>query len=188
MTQLVVRGAGSFGFATVTDAMLSILLLVLLSAGAVLDLRTRRIPNSLTVGGMVVGLMISALPGGIGIANAFASLVIAFVVGIPLFSLRAMGAGDVKFLMAAATFFVPATFLWSLVWIGIAGGILAVAVSIHAGYLGTMVRRAGLLVLSGVTAGKLGARSTLDTPGSLSVPYGLAIAVGCAWAWIGGQL
>jgi prepilin peptidase CpaA len=171
------------------DAMLPMmLLLVLLSVGAVLDLRTRRIPNSLTVPGMAIGLMISSVTGGIGIAHALASLGIAFVIGFPFFALRAMGGGDVKFLMAAATFFAPVAFLWSLFWIGIAGGILAIAVSLRAGYLGIMVRRAGLLVLSGMTAGRMGARSTLDTPGSLSVPYGLAIAAGCAWAWIGGQL
>jgi hypothetical protein len=74
----------------------------------------------------------------------------------------------------------------TIVVIAFAGGVLAIAASFHAGMIFQTLRRTGLLVLLIVTGGRLGARTTLDTPGSLAVPYGVAIAVGAGLGWIGG--
>jgi prepilin peptidase CpaA len=168
------------------DMVVGSALFMLLLAGLAFDLRTRRIPNWLTGSGIACGLIISLFPGAPTLWESIASVGIAFCLGIPFFAARAMGAGDVKFLMAAASFFAPYTFLWSTVLIAIAGGVLAITVSVQAGQLGRTLRRVGLLVLMLATAGRLGGRATLDSPGALAIPYGVAIAVGTAVGWIGG--
>jgi prepilin peptidase CpaA len=164
----------------------TILLLAVLGTGFLLDLRTRRIPNWLTISGMLCGLGASLLPGGTGPVESLSSIGIAFLVGLPFFALRAMGAGDVKFLMAGASFFAPPSFLWSLLLVAVAGGVLAVIVSLSGGRMVQTLRRSGLLLLLVVTGGRLGARATLETPDALAIPYGVAIAVGVGGAWIGG--
>src|SRR5215472_15568341 len=77
-------------------------LLALLIAAALYDVRYRRIPNWLTVLGVVLGFVINwliGLPEG-GLLFAVEGLAVGFGVYLALYLIRAMGAGDVK-LMAA---------------------------------------------------------------------------------------
>src|SRR5579883_928504 len=77
-------------------------LLALLVAAAIYDVRYRRIPNWLTVLGVILGFFINYLiqpPEG-GLLFALEGFLAAFGVYLVLYALRAMGAGDVK-LMAA---------------------------------------------------------------------------------------
>src|ERR1017187_8533560 len=76
--------------------------LTLLIAAAVFDVRYRRIPNWLTVSGVLVGVALNAAIGlpEAGTAFALEGLALGFGVYFLLYVLHAMGAGDVK-LMAA---------------------------------------------------------------------------------------
>ena len=74
-------------------------LVVLLVAAAVIDYRTMRIPNWLTVGGMVAGLVLGtvmALRPLDGLLAALGGAGTGLVILLPLYALRVMGAGDVK--------------------------------------------------------------------------------------------
>jgi len=74
-----------------------ILLAALVTVAGVSDLRTRRIPNWLTLSGVLAGLaMNSFLYGFDGLKRSLAGLCLAFGVYIVMYALRAMGAGDVK--------------------------------------------------------------------------------------------
>src|SRR5258708_213689 len=85
------------------------LLLAIVLGAAVYDVRYRRIPNWLTVAGVLAGLLLNsflyqgtspAVFGFPGLFFALKGLFVAFGVYVFLYALRAMGAGDVK-LMAA---------------------------------------------------------------------------------------
>lgn len=74
-------------------------LIVLIAAGT--DLRSRNIPNWLTLGGIGAGLAVHAfLDGWTGLKFSGAGLGLAALIFLPLFALRFLGGGDVK-LMAA---------------------------------------------------------------------------------------
>src|SRR3954471_7823355 len=77
-------------------------LLAMLLAAALFDVMYRRIPNWLTVSGVVLGLAMNAIIGApdSGIVFSLVGLMAGFTVYAVLYALRAMGAGDVK-LMAA---------------------------------------------------------------------------------------
>ena len=80
-------------------------------AAALIDWRTSRLPNWLTIGGLGAGLALGALPGGIGLADATLGAASALALLLPLWLLRATGAGDVKLLAAAGAFTgVPGVF------------------------------------------------------------------------------
>src|SRR4051794_10536901 len=79
-----------------------IVLLAMLMAAAVFDIRNRRIPNWLTIGGVLLGFAINfgiGPPEG-GVVFALEGFAVGFGIYMVLHILRAMGAGDVK-LMAA---------------------------------------------------------------------------------------
>ena len=82
-------------------------LLMLLTVAVLTDLRERRIPNKVTVPGLLAGLVIGAvLEGGFPqVALGGASL--ALLVSFPLVALGGLGAGDAKLLTAVGAFVGP---------------------------------------------------------------------------------
>src|SRR5689334_20619064 len=87
---------------------IELVLLTLVIAAAVYDVRYRRIPNWLTASGVLVGLSLNTwlrqaagpLPWWPGLKFGLTGMLIAFGVYFVLYVAHAMGAGDVK-LMAA---------------------------------------------------------------------------------------
>jgi len=77
---------------------------VLALIGGYTDLRSRRIPNWLTVPGLVVGVAANAMLGGwSGLKTSLLGTGLAFALLLPFWLLRSLGAGDLKF----ATALVP---------------------------------------------------------------------------------
>ena len=71
------------------------------AAAAIVDMRTGRIPNMLTVLGMTAGLVGGAIFGGLqGVMMAIGGGLAASIVPLLLFRAGAMGGGDVKLLAA----------------------------------------------------------------------------------------
>ena len=137
---------------------LIVLLAAALVAAAVGDIRTRTIPNGLTL-----GIALAAIPFWwlsdlgfwpdvairIGIAGAvFAAFALAFYLGM-------MGGGDVKLLAALALWLPPGAVLFLLIVMSLAGGAIT---------LFMLVRH------------RLARRQ-----GQLEIPYGVAIAFGGLW-------
>ena len=99
---------------------------------AVIDLRTRRIPNALTSALAVIGVGIAAAklgPVGFGGALLGCALGLAFMLPGHLFG--ATGAGDVKLFAAAGALLGPATTVQAFLYTAIVGGILAVVIAIR---------------------------------------------------------
>ncbi len=95
-----------------------------------LDLRTRLIPNGLTLTIALAAPLWWWAHGWApwpGIAVQIALALIAFVAFAGLFALGAMGGGDVKLIAALALWLPPASFLQMLVAMALIGGIVTLA-------------------------------------------------------------
>ena len=133
--------------------------LALTAAGAVWDLRWKRLPNLLCLLLALVSLATAILTEDLTIAGGNAiHAVIALIVGMVLLRLGMIGAGDAKFYSAAALGLPLARALPFLGWTSAAGLVLLLAM------IG--LRMAG---------SNLGQR---DDKGRVLVPYGVAIASG----------
>jgi prepilin peptidase CpaA len=146
------------------------------------DLDARRIPNPLVAWGALAGLACSMAPGGIGLAPALAGLLLGLLSLLPLYALRALGAGDVK-LMAAVGAFVGARALpLTLLATFVAGGVLTLLVTLYHG-TATQTLRNVRDMLSSACWRLLCREAPVLEPAPASagkMPYALAIAAG-AW-------
>lgn len=138
--------------------LLVFLLAVALVAAAVGDLRTRTIPNWLTL-----AIALAAIPywwvtdvalwPDVALRIGISALV--FAMFAAAFACRLMGGGDVKLLAAIALWLPPPAVMMLLVIMSLAGGALTLAMAIRHRFAGR--------------------------EGQLEIPYGVAIAFGGLW-------
>jgi prepilin peptidase CpaA len=160
-----------------------VVLLTVLIAAAVYDIRYRRIPNWVSVGGVVLGVAINTVigeSGGRGILFSLTGFGVGFGIYMLLYILRAMGAGDVK-LMGA----VGALVGWKA-WFGIffvtaiIGGIMAILLVLVRGRLKHTLWNVGFIV-SEMGHGRPAyvGKEELDvhSPKAIGLPHGAVIAV-----------
>ena len=157
--------------------------LALLAIAASWDIRERRIPNKVTVSGLLLALLLGVVvEGGLpGLALAGAGL--ALLVSFPLFALGAIGAGDAKFFTAIGAFLGPAALLPAALYGGLAGGVLALAGAVRRGVILPVLLGTKDLLINLLTLGRHGERLALDSPGIAKIPYGVAIAAGALASW-----
>jgi prepilin peptidase CpaA len=111
------------------------------------DLRTRRIPQVLTLGGATAGLLFHVGNGGwSGGAWSLAGWGVGIAVFLLPFALGGLGAGDVKLLGALGAWLGPTDALWLGLYTGVAGAILALIVSLVSGYLPVALSNVRLLL------------------------------------------
>lgn len=175
---------------------LGFLLLLLLSAAAWHDIHSRRIPNVLVLTGTIAGLLSNAvLPqqmGGLGILNSLAGLGLGFVLLLPSYLLRAMGAGDVKLMAMTGAFLGAKGVMDAFVYILLAGGLLALVMAWRQGNLSLLLRKLRTKPFAMENSAELRSAKTASTadPSSIAtnlaecaakfgqLPYGVAIAAG----------
>jgi prepilin peptidase CpaA len=155
------------------------------------DLRTRRIPNPLVFGGAVLGVLLNtALPagdglfiqpfGGIGFLMSMAGLGVGLGLLLPMYAMRALGAGDVKLMAMLGAFVGP----WSVAGIVLltllAGGVLALAVAGYNGRLKLMVGNTWQMLKYSMLRSLAGEVAKVEAPAAASgrLPYAVAIAAG----------
>ena len=159
-------------------------LFILLAIAAVSDYRSYKIPNWLTVSGMVFGLIYSvAAPFSIhlGFFWAVGGLLLGFLIMLPLYALGVMGAGDVK-LMAMVGAFLGVSDVWhAVIFSFIVGGIAALGFALYnkalLRMLGNVKSVAQMMMMSAIG----GFRPDVQIEASKSVgklPYGVSISVG----------
>jgi prepilin peptidase CpaA len=158
----------------------------LVLAGAVLlsliagwtDLRSRRIPNWLTVPGLVVGIAANVVLGGwSGLKTSLLGAALGLALLLPFVLLRSLGAGDWKLAGALGAFAGPSTLVDLLLGSIFVAGLMAVALIIYKGRVRQTIRNIGHILVSLVTFRLPGSRVSLDNPDSLKIPYGVALAV-----------
>jgi prepilin peptidase CpaA len=147
--------AASLGFMTVAAC-----------AAAIVDIRSRRIPNGLTAALAATALAAHAFGGAAGAVDALVAMGAVFSLGTVAFSLGWFGGGDVKLAAACAGAVGAHALPLFMLDVSLAGGVLAVVAAL---------RESGVLALFASSA--RAARGLAPTSG-LRVPYGVAIAAG----------
>lgn len=150
---------------------------ILCSVATWWDLRTRRIPNALTIPALVAALCIhGAVGAGQGLFLSALGAIVAGALVLPGYALRSTGAGDVKLLMAVGAILTFPLALKAGLAALIAGGLIGLAVSARAGRLRDTIRRTTALGrwLFGRASG---APEPKPESSNRHIPFGVAIGV-----------
>ena len=161
---------------------LRILVAVIVTVAAATDLRSRKIPNWLTLSGASAGLLLNwNISGLAGVIGSLAGMALGFGAYFFLYCLRAMGAGDVKLMAAVGAIIGPENWIRVFIATAFAGGVLALALMIWKGRVRETLSNAIFITaeLAHFRAPHK-RRSDLDVkdPRSLKMPHGVAIAAG----------
>jgi prepilin peptidase CpaA len=146
----------------------------------VTDVRTRRIPNVLTFGAALGGLLFQVLAGGFqGGLAATGGWLVGTLLFLPFFLLRGMGGGDVKLLAGIGAWLGPAETFWLAAYSALAGGALAVIVALSRGYLRTAFRNVYFMLTYWRSVGfRPVPNFTLDSPKAPRLAYAIPIFAG----------
>jgi Flp pilus assembly protein protease CpaA len=157
-----------------------------LAAAAAWDLKYRRIPNLLTVTGLLVALLMRGIQGADPLIDGVIGAGVAALVSLPLFAAGALGGGDGKLLIAIGGFMGPARLAGALLMIALVGGVIGVLDAYRRGLLVPVILNCLDLLKHWATFGRKGRRVALAMPGAVTIPYGVAIAIGGVMWWFWG--
>jgi prepilin peptidase CpaA len=151
-----------------------------MTVATIFDLRSRRIPNWLVFPFLTAGIIVSTISAGWQglIQSIFGVLLAACLLGL-FYALGGMGMGDVKLCAAAGAWIGPHQLVFALVFMGLAGGLIAFVWAVCGGFLGQMMAGTGDLVF-GIRKRGLRPHATLvlANPAARTIPYAPAIAIG----------
>ena len=114
-------------------ALSTVALVALVILAVTWDLRTRRIPNALTVTGFFTALALRALPGGEALLAGVLGGLIGLILTFPLVLMGGLGGGDAKLLAAVGAFLGPSNLPLALLVTALVGGTMALALAIQRG-------------------------------------------------------
>jgi prepilin peptidase CpaA len=158
-----------------SDAFVVAIIAVGMGAAAVIDLRTRRVPNLLTASLAAAGLGIAAAGmGRIGLGASILGCLLGLAFMLPGHIFGATGAGDVKLLAAAGALLGPNDTVLAFLNTAIAGGALALAVALYRRRLQYTIGATARLV-----AGRVDVVRQIEAPSTDNrFAYAPAIAIG----------
>ncbi|MGH8231091.1 MAG: A24 family peptidase [Steroidobacteraceae bacterium] len=157
-----------------------VLLAAILAIAVYSDVRQHRIPNWLSVLGLLLGLGLQlASQGAHGLGLGALGALVGMACFAPFYLLRGMGAGDVKLLAAVGSFMGPQAALYAALCSLLVGGAGAVA------YVAWRTGRAalGTLIRDGLTAVGASAFIAARSAQRDRLPFALPIAIGGIATW-----
>jgi prepilin peptidase CpaA len=155
------------------------------------DLRSRRIPNTLTFPALGAALIIRfAFQGWPGLGLALGGAAVAPAVLLLVHLGRGIGMGDLKLAAALGAFFGPVPALVAMLASAILGGLLALALLMQRGQL--LAELFGLFLI-GLPFLKTANPPATDSQAVTTMPYGVAIGIGslttlAGYTWLGASL
>jgi prepilin peptidase CpaA len=159
------------------------LLLAVVLGAAVFDVRYRRIPNWLSLSGIVCGLALNAFlyEGWPGLRHSLTGLAVGFGVYFGLYALHAMGAGDAKLMAAVGAILGWQNWFGTFLVTAVVGGAMALILVAMRGRVKKTLWNVSF-ILSEMKSGRPAyvAKEELDvrSPKALGLPHGAVIAVG----------
>ena len=160
------------------------IVILLLIVAAVSDCRTRRIPNWLVLSGALYGVIYNTVlpptPHD-NILFPLAGLALGLLLFLPLYLVRAMGAGDVKLLAMVGAFLGPGDTFYAALATMIVGGVLAILFVLARGTALRMFHNLVSLFQLGFLSVAGGSKPDLQIEADMSagkLPYGVPIAIG----------
>ena len=162
--------------------LLQVILVVMVLAAAGYDLKIRKIPNWLSLSGVVLGVGLNCfLLGGEGLQLALLGMGLALLVYVPLFVVRGMGAGDVKLMAAIGAIAGPRQWLIIFLVTAILGGLVSLVLVVYKGRLISTLSNLSTIVFELANARQpFHKDETLDFrhERAIGLPHGAVIAVG----------
>ena len=151
-------------------------------AAAIVDVRTRRIPNALTLSLAAVGVLMAAAGWGrVDATAALAGIGVGLALMLPGYLLGATGGGDVKLVAAVGSLPGPSLMLAAFVQMAVAGAVIALVIAAYRGVMRQTIQGAAQVVATG------GAQmaAVVDSGANNRFAYAPAIAVGAILATTG---
>ncbi|HKX41603.1 MAG TPA: prepilin peptidase [Burkholderiaceae bacterium] len=172
--------------------MIHTLLAALLIVALVTDLRSRRIPNKLVLAGMALAVVSHAAAMATGAAPLagrswwapFAGLAAGGALLMPLYLLRATGAGDVKLMAVVGAFIGAPLVCVAVLYTLLAGGLLSLVYMLGRGVAAQTLANVRFMLTDWalrVGSGRAARLAPLQTTAA-RLPYAAAIALGTAAA------
>jgi prepilin peptidase CpaA len=160
--------------------------LTLTFVAAAVDWRTRKIPNWLTVPGILAGITLrTVISGWPGAKASLEGVGLALALLLPLVLLRALGAGDWKLMGAVGAFMGPILFLFILFGSLLASGLMSVIQMIKTKRVKETLKNIVDLVRGfGVFGFRANPKISLDNPKLLKIPFGVAVAASTAICFV----
>ncbi|WP_041702941.1 A24 family peptidase [Pseudogulbenkiania sp. NH8B] len=154
-----------------------------LLAAVITDTAARKIPNKLVLGGLAVAFLCQGLFfGGGGLLDAAQGMGLGFVLFLPLYLLRAMGAGDVKLMAMVGAFTGMQDIVGIVLFTFVAGGALSLVCALKLKSLHQLIDNVKYLTLAGMSKVAAGKMPVNDFPVNSigTLPYAWAITLGTA--------
>jgi prepilin peptidase CpaA len=167
----------------VTQAVADVSVVAFVCSAAWWDFTTQRIPNKITLAGLAAALILRAPLGGDALVEGLAGLGLALLVAVVLYALRAIGGGDVKLLAGVGAFLGSSEAMGALALMAVLGAAYALLTMIRKGLLPLLILNTLDLVKSWRSLGQASQARKLESPGALTIPYGIPIALGTLIWW-----
>lgn len=139
-------------------------------AGSITDIASRRIPNYLTYSAAALVLLSSASAGLASFSYALLWLVVTIAIGSVIFGIGLIGGGDIKLMAVGAAALGYPTFFIILLYVAVAGGLLAACVAVQQHRLRETLLNIAFSAASGT--------AVVPRATSNRIPYALAICAG----------
>jgi prepilin peptidase CpaA len=148
------------------DVVASVTATTAASLAAIVDVRSRRIPNWLTASLVLSGLVLNVWRfGPSGAVLALAGVALGLAILLPLYAIHAMGAGDVKLLAGLGAVLGPQVLISVAIYGALAGGVISAIMLARGGRLLSVMKE--ILI-----------EHRPPTRGGMTSPYAVAIASG----------
>jgi prepilin peptidase CpaA len=142
------------------------------------DWRSRRIPNWLTVSGLLLGVLVSALTRGWpGTKDSLLGAGLGLALLLPFVLMRSLGAGDWKLVGALGAFLGPSPLITVLFATVLVAGVMALVLVIWKRRMGQTLRNIARMFAAVFTFHLPGPEVSLDNPEALKIPFGVAAAI-----------
>ena len=142
------------------------------------DWRSRRIPNWLTVPGLLLGIAANSwLHGWPGTKDSLLGAALGLALLLPFVLINSLGAGDWKFVGALGAFLGPQNLLTVLLLGILVNGVMAAIMIVRKKRVRETVRNLGRMLAAFLSLHLPGPDLTLDNPDLVKVPFGVAVAI-----------
>jgi prepilin peptidase CpaA len=151
---------------------------VLAIAAGWTDWHSRRIPNWLTVPGLLLGIALNSLSWGWrGTRDSLLGAGLGLALLLPFVLIRSLGAGDWKLVGAMGAFVGPKHLITILVAAVLIAGLMGVVLIIWKKRVGQTLRNLVRMTAAFLSLRLPGPDLTLDNPAALKIPFGVAFAL-----------
>ena len=142
------------------------------------DWRSRRIPNWLTIPGLLLGVAVNSwLRGWSGAKESLLGAGLGLLLLLPFVLIRSLGAGDWKFAGALGASLGPQNLLTVLLLGILVNGIMAVVMVIQKKRIRQTASNMARMLAAVFSLHLPGPDLTLDNPELVKVPFGVAVAI-----------